>query len=92
MTGVRRETIFPDGDDDILIVTELATLRVVSDPFRLRLFELLRDRPRTVKDLAAAVEAPITRLYYHVNLLEQHGLSIAARRHRSRRVSATPGF
>ncbi|MBX6342634.1 MAG: helix-turn-helix transcriptional regulator [Thermomicrobiaceae bacterium] len=59
---------------DVFVIRDLETLRAVSDPLRLRLFELLRGGPRTVKQLAAALDLPPTRLYYHVGQLEAHGL------------------
>lgn len=74
MCGFRRERTRPHGGEEILVVTDPAMVRVVTDPLRLRLFELVRERPRTVKELAAELEAPVTRLYYHVNLLEKHGV------------------
>jgi DNA-binding transcriptional ArsR family regulator len=50
------------------------TIRVIADPVRLRLLELLRQQPRTVTELAELLDVPRTRLYYHVRLLEEHGL------------------
>jgi DNA-binding transcriptional ArsR family regulator len=60
--------------DDILMIDNLETLKVVADPLRLKILELLRREPQTVKQLAAAIDVPIKKLYYHVNLLEEHGL------------------
>src|SRR5437764_670042 len=74
MIGFRRERTLGDGGDEILVVTDLATLRVVSEPTRLRLLELLHDGPKTVKALATALGVPPTRLYYHIKLLEEHGV------------------
>jgi len=51
-----------------------ALLKALADPLRLRLGLLLLDEAHTVKELAAALDAPPTRLYYHVRILEQHGL------------------
>ena len=56
------------------VVTDLETLRVVSDPLRIQLLELLVRGPRTVKQLAADMGTTQTKLYYHLNLLEEHGL------------------
>ena len=56
-----------------LVLERLETLRVVSDPLRLRLLERLA-LPRTVKELAAELGLAPTKLYYHVGLLERHGL------------------
>lgn len=55
------------------IIEDLETLKVLADPLRLRIRELLV-QPSTVKQLAAELDLPATKLYYHVNLLEKHGL------------------
>jgi DNA-binding transcriptional ArsR family regulator len=60
--------------EDIFIIDNLETLKVVADPLRLRILELLRRAPHTVKQLAAALNVPLKKLYYHVNLLEEHAL------------------
>lgn len=59
---------------EIHIIADLATLQVVADPLRLRILEQLRREPQTVKQLAAALDVPQTKLYYHIKLLEEHGL------------------
>jgi DNA-binding transcriptional ArsR family regulator len=64
-----------NGDiPDLKVIEDLATLRLLSDPLRLRLIEELGAQPTTVKALAKAMGMKPNRLYYHVNLLEQHGL------------------
>jgi DNA-binding transcriptional ArsR family regulator len=60
--------------EEILVIDSLETLKVVADPLRLRVLELLRGQPHTVKQLAAALRVPLKKLYYHVNLLEEHEL------------------
>jgi DNA-binding transcriptional ArsR family regulator len=55
-------------------ITSLETLKVLTDPLRLRIVEELIDGPRTVKQLAKTLEMKPTKLYYHINLLEEHGL------------------
>jgi DNA-binding transcriptional ArsR family regulator len=60
--------------EDELVITSLETLKVISEPLRLQLLELLADEPRTVKWLAGELNMAATKLYYHVNLLELHGL------------------
>jgi len=52
----------------------LEDLKLMSDPLRAHLLEALAERAHTVKELAARFRLPATRLYYHVNLLEKHGL------------------
>ena len=57
-----------------LMITDLKTLRVVSDPLRMRSVEILRRAPATVKELGHALGIAPKKLYYHVNMLEQHAL------------------
>jgi DNA-binding MarR family transcriptional regulator len=62
---------------DRLTIDSLETLRMLTDPLRMRLMSTFADRPdtpMTVKQLATQLEVRPTRLYYHVNLLEEHGL------------------
>jgi DNA-binding transcriptional ArsR family regulator len=63
--------------EDLPIVHELATLeqlRAVSDPLRVAIFRLLREREQTVKELCDVLGESSTRLYYHVGELERVGL------------------
>jgi DNA-binding transcriptional ArsR family regulator len=55
-------------------IDNLETLRVFLDPFRARIIELLWGQPKPVKQLAAELGNPVTKLYYHMKLLEQHNL------------------
>jgi DNA-binding transcriptional ArsR family regulator len=60
-------------------ISRLDTVRVLADPLRLRLLEAMAsrlDEPWTVKELARALGEPPTKLYYHVNLLEEHGILV----------------
>jgi DNA-binding transcriptional ArsR family regulator len=59
---------------DSLLVTDMAALRIISDKLRAQIIDLLRAGPHTVKQLAGALNLPPKKLYYHINLLEQHGL------------------
>ena len=59
---------------DIRILRDPETVRLIADPLRLRLLDHLRQQPRTVTELAELLDVPRTRLYYHVKLLEEHGL------------------
>lgn len=56
-------------------IADLETLKVIADPLRLRIRELMSE-PCTVKQIAAELGMPATKLYYHVNLLEKHGLIV----------------
>ncbi len=55
-------------------ITNLEALRVISDPLRQRIIESLTNEPRTVKQVAASLGLSLTKIYYHINLLEEHGL------------------
>src|SRR5262252_9481402 len=57
-----------------IVVTDLETLKILSDALRARILDLLRAEPLTVKQLAARLGRPPKKLYYHINLMEQHGL------------------
>lgn len=60
--------------NDIRVLDNPETLRIITDPLRLRMLELFRQQPRTVTELASLLNVPRTKLYYHVNLLEEHEL------------------
>ena len=59
-----------------LVLTDIAQLRAMSDPLRLRLVEVMNDEPRgwTAKELAERLGTKQTKLYHHLNLLAEHGL------------------
>jgi hypothetical protein len=60
---------------DELLIDDLATLRQLASPFRLRLLHAFRS-PQSVADVASSMAVPVTRLYYHVNILEDVGAII----------------
>ena len=55
-------------------ITTLEALKVFSDPLRQQIIEALLDGSKTVKQIAAELDLAPTKLYYHVNLLEEHQL------------------
>ena len=52
----------------------LDTLKQMGDPIRTRLMGVVSNAPATVQELASTLKVPITRLYYHIHLLEELGL------------------
>ncbi len=56
-----------------MTVSDPETLKVLADSLRLQILRLMR-QPRTVKEVGAALDMAPTKLYYHVNQLEQYGL------------------
>lgn len=63
------------------VVDDVDTLKAIADPLRMRVLIEMQDNPITVKEIAARLGVPQTRLYYHVKLLEKRGLvRVAGRR------------
>lgn len=58
---------------DVFWLENAEHLEMLSDSTRLQLIELLF-RPRSVRELAEQMGVPRTRLYHHVNLLEEAGM------------------
>jgi DNA-binding transcriptional ArsR family regulator len=72
---IEKDRIMEDpGPKDVFLVDNLETLRVLSDPLRIQILELLLYHPWNVKQIAQQLGIPPSRLYYHVKLLEEHGL------------------
>ncbi|MBW6466313.1 MAG: helix-turn-helix domain-containing protein [Brevefilum sp.] len=57
-----------------LIIKDLETLKVLTDPLRLQIIELLAPKPQTVNQVAQQLGLSPSRLYYHFHLLESSGL------------------
>lgn len=60
--------------DDELIIDDLETLHVISDPLRLRLLNAIIDQAKPIKQIAAELELDQIKLYYHFKIMEKHGL------------------
>ena len=61
-----------------------ASFKVLADPSRSLLVHRLGESAKSAKQLAAEMDCPITRLYYHLKLLQAHGLIFVER---TRKVS-----
>lgn len=57
-----------------MIIHDRETLKVMADPLRAQILEVLIDATQTIKQTAAKLGLSASKLYYHFNLLEQHGL------------------
>lgn len=65
---------------DAFLIEDAETWEVLADPLRIEILESCA-RPRSVGEIAEAMNVPRTRLYHHVNLMEEKGiLAIAATR------------
>lgn len=60
---------------DELVIDNLETLKVIADQRRKLILEHF-DNPSTVKEVAQKLGTSPSKLYYHVNLLEEHGLLV----------------
>ena len=69
------------GENEMRVLNDPEVLRLIADPLRLRILELLRQAPHTVTELAGLLGVARTRLYYHVRLLESHDLIAVAETH-----------
>jgi len=58
----------------VFVVEDLETLRVLTDPLRLQILEVLNQKPQTVGQVADKLGLASSRLYYHFNMLEERGL------------------
>jgi DNA-binding transcriptional ArsR family regulator len=64
---------YPKPDEEF-IIGDLDTLKVMADPLRLQILDTMTERVCTVKQIAADLNIPPTKLYYHFKQLEEHGL------------------
>lgn len=62
-----------EGPADQMVIKDLETLKVLTEPLRLQILELMA-KPITVKVVAKSLDMPPTKLYYHVSQLEEHGI------------------
>lgn len=58
----------------VMTISDLDTLKVISDPFRIQILEVLLPEPQSVNQIAEKLGLSPSKLYYHVNMLEKHGL------------------
>jgi DNA-binding transcriptional ArsR family regulator len=74
-----KSTREPMKIEEEIRISDLETLKVISDPLRVQMLErigLASDTGRltTVKQLSEDLDIPQTKLYYHIKLLEKHNL------------------
>src|SRR5688572_14293462 len=69
---IQNEADFEPADE--FVISNLEALKAIADPTRVRLLEAFYKEARTVKQVAAEVGIPATKLYYHINVLEELGL------------------
>ena len=62
----------------------VADLRALAHPLRLRMMELFAEAPKTTKQVADILGEPPTRLYHHVAALERAGLLVLKEKRQNR--------
>ena len=72
MENIQKPTF--EGPEEEVVIEDLETLKVLSDPLRMQIIELMGHTPRTVKQIAKQLDMTPNKLYYHIKLLEDHGL------------------
>jgi predicted transcriptional regulator len=58
----------------VLMVKDLETLKILADPLRNQIMEILAPEKLTVNQIAEKLGLAPSKLYYHINLLEKYGL------------------
>jgi DNA-binding transcriptional ArsR family regulator len=69
----------PYQPPEVRVVNDADSLKALGDPLRLRILHTVMREPRrtwSVKEIAAALEQPVTKLYHHLKQLEQAGLVV----------------
>ena len=58
----------------VKMVNDLETLKILADPLRNQILEILAPEKQTTNQMAEKLGLTPSKLYYHINLLEKHGL------------------
>ena len=58
----------------VLMVNDLETLKILADPLRNQILEILAPEKLTVNQIAEKLGLASSKLYYHINLMEKQGL------------------
>ena len=58
----------------VMMVHDLETLKILADPLRNQILEVLAPEKLTINQMAEKLGLSPSKLYYHINLLEKYGL------------------
>jgi DNA-binding transcriptional ArsR family regulator len=61
---------------ETLIFSDTRQIKAYADPIRLRMLNLLIEKPMTGSQLARLLDIPRQRVHYHLHLLEENGLIV----------------
>jgi len=59
--------------EELLLIQSLDDLKILADPLRNQIMEILPPSPMTVNMMSTKLGVESSKLYYHINLLEKHG-------------------
>ncbi|HSM24871.1 MAG TPA: winged helix-turn-helix domain-containing protein [Anaerolineaceae bacterium] len=57
--------------EGVFVIRDLETLKVIADPVRNQILEVLEKKPQNVKEVAEKLGLAPSKLYYHFNMLEK---------------------
>ncbi len=60
--------------EDTFVIRDLETLKVIADPIRNQILDILVFTPQNTKEVADKLGLAPSKLYYHFNMLEKFGL------------------
>ncbi len=60
--------------EDTFVIRDLETLKVIADPIRNQILDILVFTPQNTKEVAEKLGLAPSKLYYHFNMLEKFGL------------------
>ena len=58
----------------VFMVEDLETLRILTDPLRMEILQILDPEPQSINQVAEKLGLSASRLYYHFKILEENGL------------------
>ena len=63
---------------DIIKIDNIKLLKVISDPTRKMIIDVLYDKPLTASEIAEKISYPKDKIYYHIKKLKTNGILIIA--------------
>jgi len=61
------------NNEEIYLIKDFETLKVIADPIRNQILDVLLSKPQNVKEVAEKLGLAPSKLYYHFNMLEKFG-------------------
>ena len=68
----------PSEQKDILRIDNIKLLKVITDPIRKQIIDVLYDEPLTASEISDEINFPKDKIYYHIKKLKSSGILIIA--------------